>query len=221
MIKIIKLCLACVVAVIAGYISADLLNTLTDIPRHKVVPHVVGFLTPTGNIYGTGFHLEWKGKTYLITNKHMCDSGKRILKSNILKTTFGSHKILHTYKKHDLCLLSTKSNTGLRLAYFSPEVLDKVTLIGHPRGLNLNIEEGRIINKSKVVCVMTQGCPVSFLISALSYPGNSGSPVVNIFGNVVGVLFAGSPTYPHHPLVVPYKSIKRFLNSVTNSKRSK
>lgn len=46
--------------------------------------------------------------------------------------------------------------------------------------------------------------------SAQSYPGNSGSPVVNIWGNLEGVLFAGDQTM-YHSLIVPIISVKDFL----------
>ncbi len=57
------------------------------------------------------------------------------------------------------------------------------------------------------VCLATY---VSQSSSAQSYPGNSGSPVVNIWGNVEGVLFAGDDEM-HHSLIVPITFIKDFL----------
>jgi S1-C subfamily serine protease len=46
--------------------------------------------------------------------------------------------------------------------------------------------------------------------TASAFPGNSGSPVVNIYGNVVGALFAGNNA-THFGYIVPLSSIKEFL----------
>lgn len=50
----------------------------------------------------------------------------------------------------------------------------------------------------------------SNMANVIAYGGNSGSPVVNFYGNVVGVLFAGSEQ-PTDSYLVPLEDIKRFL----------
>lgn len=47
--------------------------------------------------------------------------------------------------------------------------------------------------------------------SMVVYPGNSGSPVVNMWGNVVGVLFASSDRN-NYGYIVPLSNVKRFLS---------
>lgn len=46
--------------------------------------------------------------------------------------------------------------------------------------------------------------------SMVIYPGNSGSPVVNMWGHVVGVLFA-SDNYNNYGYIVPLQDISNFL----------
>lgn len=58
------------------------------------------------------------------------------------------------------------------------------------------------------VCLITVSAQRT---SAVIYPGNSGSPAVNVFGNVVGVLFAGD-TRTNFGSIIPLKDVKEFLS---------
>lgn len=51
----------------------------------------------------------------------------------------------------------------------------------------------------------------STFTNIISYPGNSGSPVVNFWGNLVGVVFAGD-TNTHFSFIIPLVDIKEFLS---------
>jgi S1-C subfamily serine protease len=51
----------------------------------------------------------------------------------------------------------------------------------------------------------------SNVISANILPGNSGSPVLNAYGHLVGVVFAGRNDGPGRGYIVPLEDIKKFL----------
>jgi len=182
------------------------------------------------------------GKDFIATNRHVCESainGWMEIKSDsndekILK------RVVYKDNKADLCLLEGDSRfSPLKLA-FTPEKGDIHYIVGHPGLRQLTISSGEYIGNAEVqlqqevekreqctgkvyeldilqqlltgqafVCVRTFK---AYGTTAVAYPGNSGSPVVNKYGNVIGVLFAGSNSEERDNFLVPGYELERVLN---------
>jgi S1-C subfamily serine protease len=189
---------------------------------------------------GTGFHVEAdSGKTYILTNAHICEvakNGKLLVEKNGEEMV---RNVIKVYEQHDLCLVEAMPEPeGVLEIADSLDQGDDIILIGHPGLRNLTLSHGEFIGQdivqlinhkinSKEECLgrwmehpmflfllgKSGVCIESFVTSAISSPsygGNSGSPVVNKYGNVVGVLFAGSQQV-HDAHMVPLNNVKDFL----------
>ena len=185
-----------------------------------VAPHVIPYIAPQWGYKraATGFYVNYQGRYYIMTNKHVCDNssdGKHIIFGNYVA------EIIKIDTRHDLCLTTSNRQSGLSVAMEYPAKFDKIYLVGYPRGIGKVIREGSLIEK--IVIDANWLAPnntyvESYYISTTTYRGNSGSPVVNKYGEVIGVLFAGSPSYPTEGLMVPLEYVHELLFEVTYQK---
>lgn len=193
---------------------------------------------------GTGFSIQApSGKTYIMTNAHICDMYKGD-KNAVIQRPDGSfikRPILFISGDTDLCLIEGIDGLrGLKIAskVFTGEIIE---IIGHPHLMPLNVSYGDILgtdnvdvmigvigydmpeseckqHKNKILDAESFFGPVkvcveelpAYLTTAVSMPGNSGSPVVDFSGHVVGVLFAGDNSV-NWGIVVPLSDVKAFL----------
>jgi len=205
--------------------------------RYSIGDQVVKIIGEGGT--GSGFHVKApSGKTYILTNEHVCqvaDKHEKVIVENEKSSI--PRRIIAKYQYHDLCLIEGLPGyeSGLDIAK-NLEIGEDIILIGHPSGRPLTLSKGefifsRVISlpkleiRSEEECQKKSGDWFSFLgffnvclvssmangITNPSYPGNSGSPVINKWGNVVGVLFAGNRDQLNDNYMVPLNEVKNFL----------
>lgn len=211
--------------------------------RNEVGSNVVRLFNVERSSGGTGFHIKTeKGIVYILTNKHVCglanEDGTIIVEKN------GENyprQVVKKYDAHDLCLVEAinQDHDYIDIAS-SVDVGEDITVVGHPALRNLTISHGEFIGmttihlaklvddpkdcKFKIVedflTLLFTGklvCMEPFYsgsISAIIYGGNSGSPVINKFGNVVGVVFAGNREQVNDSYMVPLRHVKAFLKGL-------
>lgn len=189
---------------------------------------------------GTGFHVEAEsGKTYILTNAHICEvaqNGKLLVEKNGEEMV---RNVIKVYEQHDLCLVQAMPEPeGVLEIAKGISVGEDVIVIGHPGLRDLTVSKGEFIGQTTIEMVNLDAqsekecagewienpifmfyfgqpavCLETFITSAVSAPiygGNSGSPTVNKYGNVVGVIFAGSGQI-HDAHMVPLNNVKDFL----------
>ena len=182
------------------------------------------------------------GKAYILTNGHVCgvsDDGKEALIQVPNSDRFIKRRILEVYSKHDLCLIEGLDGyDGIELAS-GVNAGDGVLAVGHPQLRPLRAALGNYLTNSDIqiatglissqeeedACVANKGTPVEAFIfyvcvksyeametTVVIYPGSSGSALVNFWGNLVGVMFAGDGE-SHYGFAVPLSYVEDFLST--------
>ncbi|MDB4062335.1 S1C family serine protease [Vicingaceae bacterium] len=129
---------------------------------------------------GSGFFIS---KDSLITNYHVIEGASRVdIKIIGEDKMIRGSQIISASEKHDIAIIKTKKEFN----YFKTDSLNneiigsKIFTIGNPRGLEGTISEGIISAKRKEDYDLIQ-------ITAPISPGNSGGPLINEKGNVIGI----------------------------------
>jgi S1-C subfamily serine protease len=210
--------------------------------RSSVGDSVVKVLIP-GRGGGTGFSVEAaSGEKYIVTNAHVCapsrDGLVKITNGDKLSTF---KEIIYIDDEHDICLVEGDWRLPALSLSETPEKGDFMYIVGHPGLRALTVSQGEFIGKSSVKMLkdvedresckgevyelnifeqlMYQrefACIVkykTYSTSAVAYGGNSGSPVVDYRGRVMGILFAGNREQERDNHVVPLPELKRVLKN--------
>ncbi|MCX6089816.1 MAG: trypsin-like peptidase domain-containing protein [Candidatus Atribacteria bacterium] len=158
----------------------------------KIKPSIVAIYTYNdkgiGLMQGSGFFISPQGD--VITNWHVVEGAY----SAIIKATDGNSyqitKVLGGDKESDLALLSVDTRKipvqFLPIVSSPPEVGERVMVMGNPLALEFSVSDG-IVAAIRTIPEYTKGNVIQ--ITAPVSPGSSGSPVVNMQGEVVAVAF--------------------------------
>jgi S1-C subfamily serine protease len=143
---------------------------------------------------GTGFFIDLKG--YIATNYHVVDNASEIqveFYRNGIKQIYQA-KVLKADKQNDIAIIKINSDDFIpfdTLPYFFKidlaDVGSSVFTLGFPMALSLMGEDikftdGKISSKTGFL-----GAVNSYQISAPIQPGNSGGPLFDFDGNLIGI----------------------------------
>lgn len=138
------------------------------------------------NFRATAFLVDGKG--YLVTNAHVVDKARNLIVENIKGDQYYA-KAIYTNDTTDLAILkiidtSFKKVTGLPYTFpkTSAELAEPIFTLGYPRE-EVVYGEGYLSAKSGYY-----GDTTSYQISISVNPGNSGGPVINKDGEVIGII---------------------------------
>lgn len=137
-----------------------------------------------GSLQGSGFNLAASG--LIITNRHIVEDAAVILVSFPDKGTFTARE-WSVSDQSDLAyiILDGDNLPALELSLDPLQPGAEILVIGNP------LQFARVANRGKLAGYIDSGATYpNLVIEAMVYPGSSGSPVFNLSGYVVGVVFA-------------------------------
>jgi S1-C subfamily serine protease len=186
-------------------------NIAESVVLIEVYADVFGEIEGLGT--ATAFSVKYDSKenvTYMITNNHVCENDSPFMFLSYIKQSDPipdseihedrKLEIIATDKNNDLCLVKAH-NEKIRPVSFKPsrelKVMDNIYSIGAPRGVYPIWISGKFSGY-----VDKESSPLGLhptnsfmLISSIIVGGQSGSPVYDDSGEVVGVIFATLGSY--------------------------
>lgn len=145
---------------------------------------------------GTGFALTSNG--YIVTNYHVVDGATSIAVKGVNGNFSTSYKakVVVSDKNNDLAIIQIEDNAFTNISKIpytikssSSDVGENVFVLGYPlrasMGDEIKLTNGIVSSKTGF-----QGDITSYQISAPVQPGNSGGPLFDKFGNLIGVINA-------------------------------
>ncbi len=153
------------------------MNDIIDLYRNVVIQIATPYST------GTGFFL--KQPNLIVTNEHVIrDNAQVVVDGDAFPKQLV--RVLYMDTKYDLAFLEAPTNADIPEVKLStdkpPREGDQVIAIGHPLGLKYAATKGIISNTRH-----EQGDIFYIQHDAALSPGNSGGPLVNETGEVVGI----------------------------------
>ncbi|MBO5228297.1 MAG: trypsin-like peptidase domain-containing protein [Lachnospiraceae bacterium] len=163
--------------------------------------------------YGTGSGFFINSTGLIATNYHVIEARKYILVQPSTEDEYYVANIVAYDEEIDLAIIQLAGE------YISPNYLtfsnknvsvgDNIYVSGYPRGIDLTISNGIISNDEHQA---KNEAGEYYLITAAVSPGNSGGPVVNTSGKVIGIATAKYETAENLNLIRPVSYLEELID---------
>jgi S1-C subfamily serine protease len=169
-------------------------------------------------VIGSGFFIDKRG--YILTNHHVIESevdpkyeGYSRLFIRLSESPAGERipaKVVGYDKTFDLALIKTEITPDYIFGGWSGQTLtpgDRIYAIGSPAGLEKTITSGIISAMGRRLLQVGDSMQVDVPLN----PGNSGGPLLDEKGDLIGIVFAGMQQFEGLNFAVPYSWVEKAL----------
>jgi S1-C subfamily serine protease len=170
-------------------------------------------LNPSYRYNGTGFMIDSKG--YLVTNAHVVRNAKTVVVQNKKGENFNARVVFTDFAK-DLVILKieddafkTLMNIPYGISRSSSDLAESIFTLGYPRNDVMVYGQGYLSAPTGF-----NGDTLSCQIAIAANPGNSGGPVLNHNGEVIGILSTRQVTAEGVVFAIQSKYIFDVLNDL-------
>lgn len=197
------LSIICVAAVLLAFsLSASAIGFTAEEKYNSV------FVVTSGNALGSGFAI---GENCIVTNAHVLDNPNKIVLTTYAGETHTAYLVGYDQDK-DIAILGVDNIkfTPLKMAdYNKLNTGDDVYAIGAPKSMAYTLTKGVISAKEREV-----GNYKYIQTDAAINEGNSGGPLLNDEGNVIGINTLKMSNSEGIGLAIPMTAVSEFLKSL-------
>lgn len=184
------------------------------------------FANPFGNkaMSSVGSGLVVSSDGYVITNFHVVENAREVWVTlfNSDDTTNRFHAdVIRLDKQRELALLKIQAGRAIQPAVFgsSEQILvgDSVIAVGTPFGLSHSVSQGIISSKRNTITIEGQVHKELLQTDAAINQGNSGGPLVNRSGEVIGIntaIYTPTGSFAGIGFAIPANRVVDFLDDV-------
>ncbi len=207
--------------------AAELTNTTPSFP--KMITGTVTILVNRGirvengvgypdRVIGSGFFIDKRG--YILTNHHVIESevdpkyeGYSRLYVRLSESPAGERipaKVVGYDKIFDLALIKVEVTPEYTFGGSFDQAVapgDRIFAIGSPAGLEKTITAGIISAMGRRLLQVGDSMQVDVPLN----PGNSGGPLLDDKGDLIGICFAGLQQFSGLNFAIPYKWVEKAL----------
>jgi S1-C subfamily serine protease len=139
---------------------------------------------------GSGFVIDPSG--LIVTNNHVVTGGAFWKVAIGASTTLLDAQLVGVSECSDLAVLKVSGTyPALTMSATDPTVGEPIYVAGHPLGADYTLTNGIVAKAPAPDDTSWASVQDEIQITAQTYPGSSGSPVVDAAGHVIGVEYAG------------------------------
>ncbi len=190
-------------------------------------PGVVSLKVTVGGEYssrtemGTGIIVDERG--FVLTNHHVVANADT-LTATLEDGTSLEARVEFKDASNDLAILRLKTSKKLKALTFGPssdiKKAETVIVIGNPHGYDQTVTTGIVSGLGRQITMPTEHTLTGIIqTSAAVNPGNSGGPMLNINGEVIGVVVAVHKKAQNMAFAINSDTVKAWLKKHLSADR--